>query len=969
MSFALGQRWISDTETDLGLGTLVAIDGRMITMLFPSNGENRMYASEDAPITRVLFNVGDTVSSHEGWKMQVEEVIEQQGLITYVGIRQDTGESGTLRETFLDNFLTFNQPQERLFAGQIDRMKRFSLRYQALNHQHQQQKNELRGLVGGRVSLLPHQLHIAREVGRRRAPRVLLADEVGLGKTIEAGMIIHQQLLSGQSKRVLLLVPESLQHQWLIEMMRRFNLFFSIFDEERCIEALHDSDTPFDTEQLVLCSIEFFKKKRRRFEQALESEWDLLVIDEAHHLEWSEQQASREYQIAEALAEQTSGVLLLTATPEQLGHQSHFARLRLLDPERFYDYQAFVEQEQQFQTVANIATELLTEQQLGKEAAGQLLTLLDNPEATAAITLVSQAGEQSEAREQASRLLLDQLNDRHGTSRILFRNTRAGLSGFQTRHLNSYPLPLPEQYQTALRVAKMMSATQNQQDKLTQGLNPEKIFQQFEGDSASWCNFDPRVQQVLDLLLEDRERKVLLICSEAETALTISEALRVKEAIRCAVFHEDMSLIERDKAAAYFAQQEGGAQILLCSEIGSEGRNFQFAHHLVMFDLPLNPDLLEQRIGRLDRIGQTQPIQIHVPYLSGTSQETLLRWYHEGLGAFEQCCSTGSLIHAQVADALIEQLSAVAADEEAMQTLNQQTANLNQELKSKMEQGRDRLLELNSAGGQNARELSEAIATLDDDPTLANFTLRLYDEIGINQDDKGENQVVIKPGSHLLFPAYPSLPQDGTTITFERDTALSHEDVQFVSWEHPLIRNGLDLVLSHEFGTTSVALLKNPAIPAGSILLELIYVVEPVADSRLHRFLPATPIRLLLDKHGNNIGPQLSFDAFDCQLTPINRHLGGKLVKASQPVIHQLISGGEPVAAEQMQQLVEAAKQEMLNEFDHEEQRLQALKKINPSIRDNELEILLEEKQELLKMIEQTHLKMDAIRFVVSTPE
>lgn len=183
--------------------------------------------------------------------------------------------------------------------------------------------------------MIPHQLHIAKEVGSRYAPRVLLADEVGLGKTIEAGMIIQQQWLSGRASRILILVPDALIHQWLIEMMRRFNLHFALFDEERCVEAFADAANPFDTEQLVLCSLDFITKKRKRFEQLHESDWDLMVVDEAHHLLWDAEQPSRAYEVVEALAQDTAGVLLLTATPDQQGHESHFARLRLLDPERF----------------------------------------------------------------------------------------------------------------------------------------------------------------------------------------------------------------------------------------------------------------------------------------------------------------------------------------------------------------------------------------------------------------------------------------------------------------------------------------------------------------------------------------------------------------------------------------------------------------------------------------------------------
>ena len=95
MPFTLGQRWISDTESELGLGTVVAVDARTVTLLFPSTGENRLYARSDSPVTRVMFNPGDTITSHDGWQMQVEEVKEENGLLTYIGTRLDT-EGGSL---------------------------------------------------------------------------------------------------------------------------------------------------------------------------------------------------------------------------------------------------------------------------------------------------------------------------------------------------------------------------------------------------------------------------------------------------------------------------------------------------------------------------------------------------------------------------------------------------------------------------------------------------------------------------------------------------------------------------------------------------------------------------------------------------------------------------------------------------------------------------------------------------------
>ena len=954
MSFALGQRWISDTETDLGLGTVVALEGRMVTLLFPANGENRMYARDEAPVTRVQFHAGDLITSHEGWNMVVEDVIEQDGLLTYHGRREDSGEMTRLKEVLLSHFLKFNKPQDRLFAGQIDRLSRFALRYQALVHQHARRRSPTRGLAGGRVSLIPHQLHIAHEVGHRHAPRVLLADEVGLGKTIEAGMIIHQQLLSGRAQRVLILLPESLQHQWLVEMLRRFNLHFALFDEERCVELANEAQNPFDTEQLVICSLDWLRRKRARFDELHEAQWDLLVVDEAHHLEWSEAAPSRAYQIVEALAEETPGVLLLTATPDQLGHQSHFARLRLLDPERFYDYDAFLAEEQAYGEVARLAEQLLAGQTLDDQARQVLANWLDGADLG---QLDSQAG-----REQLVRELLD----RHGTGRVLFRNTRAAIQGFPERHLNLYPQPLPDQYRTAIKVMGMMGGnTGDAESRARRYLYPEKIFQQFEGDDASWVQFDPRVEWLLGLLKSARNEKVLVIGSDAATALTLENALRLREGIRGAVFHEGMSLLERDKAAAYFAQEEGGAQVLFCSEIGSEGRNFQFARHLVLFDLPLNPDLLEQRIGRLDRIGQQNIVEVHVPFLQDTAQQTLQQWYHLGLDAFEETCPTGRVVFESVRDELFALLADNVTDAAQLEPLLTRTRSEHDSLKKKLEAGRDRLLEIHSGGGDAAIALVEQLAEEDDDTALTSFALQLFDDVGIQQDDRGEQAIVLMPGDHMLVPAFPGLPEDGMTITFDRKTALSRDDLRFITWDHPLIRGGIDLILGSEIGSTAVAVLKNKALPAGAMMLEVVLVAESASHPQLYRFLPPTPIRLLLDKSGNNLGSKVSFTAFDRQLSPINRHLGTKLVSASQAVIHGLLAQAEAQAQTQLAGIVDEARQRMQQTLGSELQRLQALRDVNPSVRESELDHLRELQDELNHLLDQTRLRLDAIRFVV----
>ncbi|HIP81751.1 MAG TPA: RNA polymerase-associated protein RapA, partial [Leucothrix mucor] len=228
-----GQRWISNTEADYGLGFIEKIEGRHMTVIFPAVDETRVYATDNAPLNRVKYPVGETIGIEGGESLTVTGHDEHNHCIVYIGTNEN-GKETRIHELELDSFARFSQPQDRLFAGQVDKNKHFELRVKSLQHLHQLHQSPAFGLLGPRVQILPHQFYIAHQVSQRHAPRVLLADEVGLGKTIEAGLILHQQVLTERVKRALIVVPETLIHQWLVEMLRRFNLHFSIMDEERC---------------------------------------------------------------------------------------------------------------------------------------------------------------------------------------------------------------------------------------------------------------------------------------------------------------------------------------------------------------------------------------------------------------------------------------------------------------------------------------------------------------------------------------------------------------------------------------------------------------------------------------------------------------------------------------------------------------------------------------------------------------
>ena len=917
--FVIGQRWMSEAEPDLGLGSVVEVEGRRVRLRFPATGEERTYAQQGAPLARVRFDVGEEIEDAAGNRLEVLEVEERDGLIRY-RCRTPDGQVVELPEQQLDDRMRLNRPQDKLLARRIDPDTWFGLRYRTWLRNADNWRSPVFGLVGPRVDLIPHQLYIAHEVASRQAPRVLLADEVGLGKTIEAGLIMHRLLLSERVRRVLIVVPEALLYQWLVEMLRRFNLRFSIFDDDRF--AASDEENPFLGEQRVLCSLEFLAGSPAVARAALAGDWDLLVVDEAHHLEWSPEGASLEYELVEALAGNTPGVLLLTATPEQLGRAGHFARLRLLDPQRFHDYQAFLEEERHYQPVAQLVARLLDGGELHEADRALLRELLGEVD--------------FDDREAIIRRLLD----RHGTGRVLFRNTRQAIQGFPGRAVQGYPLPLPADYR-----------------KVCADITPETHY------PRKWPRIDPRVNWLRDRLRELAPEKVLVICAHAKTVTALRDWLFEKEGMHLAVFHEGMEIVERDRAAVYFADPEEGAQALICSEIGSEGRNFQFAHHLVLFDLPLEPDLLEQRIGRLDRIGQRHTIQIHVPWLEGGASQALWRWYQEGLNAFEATCPAAGAVYAELGGALRAALGEPEGMDELVARARARTEALNREL----EAGRDRLLELHSHRPEVSRELVRQIREQDRSKELVDYMHAFWDAWGVNHaQGRGESEVV-RPGAHMRHEHFPGLPSGGATVTWTRADALTHEDREFMTWEHPMMRGAMELLSSAELGTAAVTVCSHPDYRTGTLFLELLYVTECLAPAALEaeRYLPPICQRLLLDAQGRECGEALPHETLQGVDLSHNRKLADTVIQSQAERLRALFRVGEGLAEQGSEAVVAEALERMHAELDRELERLSALREVNPNVREDEIEQLAARRELLEIHLKDTRVRLDAARVVV----
>ena len=935
--FAIGQRWLSDTETELGLGVLIDVDERSVSILFPKSDETRVYARNNAPLSRIVFNIKDELQDQEGTKWLVESFEDRHGVVRYNVIRtleDGTEERKALNETRVGAQIQLSKPLDRLLASQVDYKEWYDLRIEALTMQANMKSSPLRGMIGARVGLIPHQLYIAHEVGQRFAPRVLLADEVGLGKTIEAGLIIHQQLKTGRSERILILVPDSLQYQWMIEMRRRFNLQFSLFDLTRTASIKeHDPDlNPFLTEQCIIASVDLMVDHEDLREQALEAGFDLLVVDEAHHLMWSEEEGGNDrYDLVEELAEKTPGVLLLTATPEQLGVESHFARLRLLDPQRFSSLDRFLDEEEQYHHTAKIAEVLMS----------------DLPLEPAHLTAIEGLLGHSIQDEPAQRFrAIHELLDRHGTGRILFRNTREAIQGFPGRDCQPAALPAPAHW--------------SKDGKLREQMWPEEA--QLDG---AWMEHDPRVMWLMDMLRTGlKHKKVLLIARTGPVVEALENVLRLHAGIRTAMFHEGMSLLERDQAAAYFAEDSYGAQILLCSEIGSEGRNFQFASDLILFDLPANPDVLEQRIGRLDRIGQENRIQIHVPYLAGTAQERMFRWYNEGLNIFSNISPTAQTLQenfiAKLKDCLLSDLG------QQFEDLLEEVSVQREALEAELQEGRDRLLEYNSCRPIVAQEIVQALEDYDDNTTLPMFMKRFMASTNIDFDEQSNGTVIIKPTDQMQVQGL-SLDEEGMTATFYRDQAQVREDAEYLTLEHPFAESVMEMINTQSFGSTNVALLKSNALKQGSLLLEVWFKVDVIAPKALNlpSSLPQQLIRVLLSETGQDLSAKIDPSILKPYLHHLDSNSCRQVVKARRDVIEQRYAQALDLAKTALPDFKQQAKTVYGNKWQYEIDRLTYLKQFNPSIREDEIARLQKFQSEGISLLDGLSVTPEAIQVLV----
>lgn len=717
---------------DFGYCKITAHTGNNVRVRFIGTGRDAWYgvqvvaAQKDFRWQPMPVGLKCRVADEEGVERGVCTVIESpfepsgpQGLHEYV-VRFDDAAGNTARLTERDLWPIPGSlaatPQTQLANLQADGLSSFRARarLQLAFEQLDRESAGIRALAASRIALLPHQAFVVGTVVDDPVWRYILADEVGLGKTIEAGAIAHQLLSQQPDARILVLCPGSLTRQWLCEM----HLCFGGRDFH-LLDLYAAGAVSFKKWPLLISSLKRAAREHRH--QMLASAWDLVIVDEAHQLLWN----AVDYDLVEQLAVKVPRLLLLSAIPARERDQELLRLLRLIDPERYREGTPVAAQFSALyasQSVIGRRLRIVSRQldrpvdldlkQLAQDVSRliSLEVLRDDPDLLRIDETARQAGEPIQ-RIEAYRQLTDAIVARYRISRRILKNRRARLVDAEllitvprALELVTYePSGLEQRIETQWMELLHASAEDADADtlqmlfrKTAQSLSdPVALYgiahvlntAEEDGpdhemllDSSAALDYDvhdqileacasavrpqldaARLSECLALLraaieipehqrmkalkaclaslLGSGSRKLLVFAGTYGAAEYVVEALCQafgEKAI--ASFRHDQGDDEKEREVARF-RRDATCSILVSDESGGEGRNFQFADALVHFDLPWSVSAVEQRVGRLDRIGRALPVRSYVVCPTGGIEAAWARCLDQGFGVFTRSIS------------------------------------------------------------------------------------------------------------------------------------------------------------------------------------------------------------------------------------------------------------------------------------------------------------------------------------------
>jgi ATP-dependent helicase HepA len=717
-------------HTELGAGRIIEVQGRSLRVEFPDSGQTLSFAAGTDALVSLTITPGGRARLESSGEVVVVESCEDGRCLLADGREVDLNDLWPLPAEV--------SPVERLARGQLDGFEDFANRLDGLRLLRIRQAGGLGSFLGGRIHLFPHQLYAAERACQSDPVRWLLADEVGLGKTVEACLILNRLLHTGRAERTLVIAPETLTLQWLGELWRKYHQVFVLLDEKRLDDVIKDYGegfNPFDVHRRAILGLETLTKRRRLTEQAVEAGIDLLVVDEAHHLRRPKGHPGNEvYRAIAPIAALGRHVLLLTATPLEDDAHGFFRLLQLLRPAEFPEKESFDE---------------------------RLARREPLPPCTSSTRRVDIGGLPPRVPVPV------EIGGWEATERLV-------------RHLRSRPAENP-------------LARRRKADRIFRALaSPAALLSVLDRDdeetaalAAEARDADPRVHW----LVEQSGRwlgpgeKTLVFVAHRETLDLLKGGIE-RQGRRAGLFHEGLTPERRDIEVAQFRLPEGPS-MLLSTEAGGEGRNFQFCRRLVLFDLPWNPGVVEQRIGRLDRIGRTIPTEI-VYFRPPAGFGRAVAGLYEAIGLFTE--PLGGLERELRHAAQAVERAALDGPEEVDATAFRKVLREAQAAHDRVQRAAYHELHRDPYRPEMAGEVLARVPP-DLDALNESVVVRAASRFGFLVDEQsGERTWRIEFGWEALVDHLPGVPPGSSYLgTFSRERAVEEETLDFFSSGHPLV--------------------------------------------------------------------------------------------------------------------------------------------------------------------------------------
>jgi ATP-dependent helicase HepA len=719
---------------ELGIGRVTAVDARTLVVEFPRSGTTLRLAGQADALVPVDLGPGRPVRVSATREETTVVARHPDGTVALANGRTEPAHA--LWPLELEGALL-----DRLALGDVDDVADFVIRLKILRLLTLRDAGGLGSFLGGRVRLFPHQLYVAERATRTDPVRWLLADEVGLGKTIEAALILNRLVHTRKIERCLVVAPEALTVQWLGELWRKYHQVFTLLDAQRLADVARDfgaAFNPFDVHRRSVIALETLIERPHLTHEAVRAGIDLLVVDEAQRLRRPPGHPGEAgWRAVAPIADLGRHVLLLSATPLEDDAHGFFRLLQLLRPEAFPD-------EASFET-----------------------RLADGVPLPACTSSTRRADIGGLPPRVGIRIEFDPgLWELRNTVEHAVRSTSAPHAVAQRQKI--------DRIRRALASGAALAAV----------LGPDE--RDLRQQAEAMDRLDPRVEWLLSQAPRWRDAgdKTLVFVAHRETLEMLRTVLSHRAQIASGVFHEDLSPARRDTEVARFREREGPS-VLVSTESGGEGRNFEFCRRLVLFDLPWRPSVVEQRIGRLDRIGRRIPVDIVYFRPPGGIGSDVVRLF-ETLGIFReplaglepQLAHVEGAIEAVAVDPLAslsaERLDAIMADPDAARRRIRDAAY--QQLH------RDPFRP--ELGAEILARVPAELDAMNEDVIVA-----ACERLGFTVERlRGRRAFSIELGSAAVVDSLPGVPGGSTYVgTFDREEAVERETLDFFASGHPLV--------------------------------------------------------------------------------------------------------------------------------------------------------------------------------------